>query len=74
MDIMKAAYDNGSHVKMKNVGYQSISKLKIDFEESDIKWRRCCIDGQIVAAEEGGWMEVHVVEKGDEAVDMVVDG
>lgn len=75
MDIMKEAYNNGNHVGLSNVGYESVLGLKIQFLEpgEDWKWRRCCIDGLIVGIDEGGWMEVRTVETGSEAVDIVVD-
>jgi diacylglycerol kinase family enzyme len=75
MEIMKAAYNNGTHVGMEEVGYESVDGLRINFLEKgeDWKWRRCCIDGLIVAVEEGGWMEVRRVEDGSEAVEVVVD-
>jgi len=75
MGIMKAAYNNGSHVGMDTVGYEHVEGLRISFleEGEDWKWRRCCIDGLIVEVEEGGWMEVQRIEGGSEAVDVVVD-
>lgn len=79
MDVMTAAYRNGAHVGMQweggNVGYEAVDGVRINFKEegSDWKWRRCCIDGLIVAVEEGGWMEVSIVETGGEVVDVVVE-
>ena len=75
MNIMTGAYDNGTHIGMEQVGYESVEGLKINFleEGEDWKWRRCCIDGLIVGVEEGGWMEVQRVEDGNEAVEVVVD-
>ena len=76
MEVMKEAYNNGNHVALETVGYESIKGLKISFleEGADWKWRRCCIDGLIVGVENGGWMELHQVEGGSEAVDIVIDG
>ncbi len=75
MEVMKGAYDNGKHVEMEEVGYESVDGVRIDFQESGEgwKWRRCCVDGLIVGVEEGGFMNVEVVEKGNEAVCVVVD-
>lgn len=75
MEIMKEAYNNGNHVGMETVGYESVVGLKINFleEGEDWKWRRCCVDGLIVGVEKGGWMAVQRVKGGDEAVDVVVD-
>lgn len=73
--VIKEAYHNGNHVSFDEVGYESISGLRIQFDEAgeSWKWRRCCIDGLIVGVEEGGWVEVRTVEAGSEAVDIVVD-
>ena len=73
MEIMKAAYNDGSHIGMEGVGYGVVEKLRIDFKEDESKWRRCCIDGLIVGVEENGWMEVQVVQKGEEAVCIMSD-
>ena len=75
MDIMKAAYNNGAHVEMEKVGYETVEGLRINFleEGEDWKWRRCCVDGLIIGVEERGWMEVRRVDGGSEAVEVVVD-
>lgn len=75
MEIMKEAYNNGNHVGMETVGYESVEGLRVQFleEGEDWKWRRCCVDGLIVGVEKGGWMEVQRVKGGSEAVDVVVD-
>jgi diacylglycerol kinase family enzyme len=74
MEVMKAAYDSGKHVEMSNVEYENVDALRIEFKEEGEgwKWRRCCVDGLIVGVEEGGWMEVGLVGRGNEAVDVVV--
>ncbi|TKX19148.1 diacylglycerol kinase-like protein 2 [Elsinoe australis] len=58
MEVMTAAYHDGKHVTMDNVGYREIEGLRIDFEEDGGRWRRVCIDGKIVRVENGGWMSV----------------
>ncbi|PVH77733.1 hypothetical protein DL98DRAFT_423243 [Cadophora sp. DSE1049] len=75
MEVMKAAYDNGRHLKNQSVGYEKVDGIKIVFREEgeDWKWRRCCIDGSIVGVEEGGWMEVRVLGEGEEAIYVVAD-
>jgi diacylglycerol kinase family enzyme len=75
MEVMKAAYADGKHVEMDDVGYEDVEGLRIDFEEEgeSWKWRRCCVDGLIVGVEEGGWMEVGLVGEGNEPVDVVSD-
>ncbi|KAL0933186.1 diacylglycerol kinase catalytic domain-containing protein [Colletotrichum truncatum] len=66
MEIMMAAYKQGSHVGMrwKNgededyVGYEDAEEIKVSIGESDPRWRKVCIDGTIVEIPEGGWMAV----------------
>ncbi|RDW77777.1 hypothetical protein BP6252_05830 [Coleophoma cylindrospora] len=89
MEVMKAAYGNGSHIGMEwqgeagveeegktmKLGYEAVDGVKIEFQEpgEDWKWRRCCVDGLIVGVEEGGWMVVKKVPQGRECVDVVID-
>jgi hypothetical protein len=75
MEVMKAAYASGKHVEMSDVEYEKVDTLTIEFKEEgeDWKWRRCCVDGLIVGVEKGGWMEVGLVGRGNEAVDVVVN-
>lgn len=74
-EIMGAAYQGGKHVERGDVGYEAVEGVRVEFheEEKDSKWRRCCIDGGIVAVEEGGWMDVRLVPKGEEIIDIVAD-
>lgn len=59
MRLMGQAYQGGLHVNDEVVTYTEIEGFRIDFRENDERWRRVCIDGKIVAVEQGGWMEVH---------------
>ncbi|PLB44671.1 hypothetical protein P170DRAFT_440921 [Aspergillus steynii IBT 23096] len=59
MQLMSHAYREGQHVKEDQVYYSEITRLRIDFDEKDEKWRRVCIDGKIVVVEEEGWVEVN---------------
>ena len=71
MDIFAMAYSGGKHTELDVVGYEPIEGFRIDFEESDARWRRVCIDGKIVRIAEGGWMEIR---KQDPAVvELVTD-
>jgi hypothetical protein len=58
MAVMTQAYDGGKHVTDERVGYEEIDGVRIEFAEEDERWRRVCVDGQIVRVEEGGWVEV----------------
>ncbi|KAI3341778.1 ATP-NAD kinase-like domain-containing protein [Ustulina deusta] len=58
MGIMMAAYDEGKHVGMDEVGYEEIGELRITTHEEDARWRKVCIDGTIVEIPVGGCMIV----------------
>lgn len=80
MAVMKAAYDNGSHVDMKwtgengreeKVGYAEIEEVRVTVREEDGRWRKVCIDGTIVEVPQGGWMRVRTIP--EPGFDVVVD-
>lgn len=66
MEVMVAAYNNGSHVGMRwtddgreeAVGYEPVDELEVTVHESDARWRKVCIDGTIVEVPQEGWMRV----------------
>jgi diacylglycerol kinase family enzyme len=66
MQLMQAAYNDGKHVEDERVFYSEIIGLRVDFEEpggdDGRRWRRVCVDGTIVAVEEGGWVELSLLE------------
>ncbi|KAE9576463.1 hypothetical protein CGCF415_v000522 [Colletotrichum fructicola] len=70
MEIMMAAYKQGSHVGMKwkdgeqedYVGYEDAEEIRVTIGESDPRWRKVCIDGTIVEIPEDGWMAVTKVK------------
>ncbi|ROV91699.1 hypothetical protein VMCG_09264 [Cytospora schulzeri] len=68
MEIMGAAYNEGSHVGMKwtaedgggeqGVGYEAVEEVRVTSLEEDARWRKVCIDGTIVEIPQGGSMTV----------------
>lgn len=58
MEIMMAAYNNGSHVGIEGVGYEAVEFVKVTTHEEDARWRKVCIDGTIVDIPQGGSMTV----------------
>ncbi|KAI3402100.1 hypothetical protein diail_29 [Diaporthe ilicicola] len=58
MEIMMAAYNNGSHVAIEGVGYEAVDYVKVTTHEEDARWRKVCIDGTIVEIPQGGAMTV----------------
>ncbi|PGG97305.1 hypothetical protein GX51_07400 [Blastomyces parvus] len=67
MGVMQLAYDGGRHVVDRGdvVGYEEVEAVRIEFCEGEVeeRWRRICIDGMIVAVEDGGWVEVRKAER-----------
>ncbi|RMJ24840.1 hypothetical protein PHISP_04285 [Aspergillus sp. HF37] len=57
--LLGLAYQGGRHVREPGVLYEEVEGFRVAFHEECEKWRRACVDGQIVAVEEGGYMEVH---------------
>lgn len=53
MEIMKAAYDDGRHVEMGDVGYEEVEGVEVDLLEEDARWRKVCVDGIIVEVPRG---------------------
>ncbi|KAL4922981.1 diacylglycerol/lipid kinase family protein [Aspergillus undulatus] len=58
MQLLAAAYQNGRHVEDEEVMYSEIEEFKIDFHETDERWRRVCVDGKVIIVKEHGWMKV----------------
>ncbi|MCJ1370374.1 hypothetical protein MMC20_001587 [Loxospora ochrophaea] len=69
MRILGLAFADGEHVKESIVVYEEVEGFRIDFEESDSRWRRVCVDGKIIKVDEGGWVEVRRVAR--DVVDVV---
>lgn len=58
MHLMALAYQSGKHVHEQAVTYVEVEHVRIEFQEEDERWRRVCVDGKIIAVQQGGWMEV----------------
>lgn len=58
MRLMTLAYQGGQHVLEEKVTYTEVERVRIDVQEEQERWRRVCIDGKIVAIEQGGWVEL----------------
>ncbi|EAQ87278.1 hypothetical protein CHGG_03897 [Chaetomium globosum CBS 148.51] len=71
MEIMMAAYREGEHVGMPEVGYEDVDEVKVTVAEEDPRWRKVCVDGSIVELERGGWVRVGREER--ERVKILVD-
>ncbi|KAK1967145.1 diacylglycerol kinase catalytic domain-containing protein [Colletotrichum sublineola] len=72
MEIMMAAYNQGSHVGMRwtdeegredYLGYDDAEELRVTTGETDPRWRKVCVDGTIVEIPQGGWMSVSKLKR-----------
>ncbi|KAF9885126.1 hypothetical protein FE257_000703 [Aspergillus nanangensis] len=63
LKLMSHAYQGGGHVREEGVSYMEIEKLRIDFHETEERWRRVCVDGKIVAVESEGWVEMLITPR-----------
>lgn len=64
MKVMGLAYQGGKHVEEKNVIYEEIESLRIQFDEDDEQYRMVCVDGKIIAVDKGGWAEIRMLPAG----------
>ena len=63
MNVMLAVYDDSKHLGMKAVGFvDGVTDVDFSVDEEDERWRRICIDGDIVTLEKGGTIEAQVCE------------
>lgn len=72
MKILGLAFQGGGHVEDEAVGYDDIEGMRVDFDESDSRWRRVCVDGKIIRVGEGGWVEVQK-NAGADVLNIVAD-
>ncbi len=61
MKTLTAAYQKGAHISSDSVVYHPISSLRISMQEPEERWRQVCVDGKIIAVEQGGWVEVRML-------------
>lgn len=72
MKILGLAFQGGKHIHEETVGYESIEGMRIDFSESDGRWRRVCVDGKIIRVAEGGWVEMRK-NTNEDVLDIIAD-
>lgn len=58
MEIMGAAYNEGGHIGMEDVGYEAVEAIRVMTLEDDARWRKVCIDGTILELPKEGSMTV----------------
>lgn len=63
VELMGGVYAGGKHVEDESVFYDELRFVRVRTDESDVAWRRVCIDGTIVELEEGGEVCVRLSEE-----------
>ena len=54
MNVMRAVYGNSMHLGMDGVRFMpGVNDVSFTVEEEDERWRRICIDGDIITVEKG---------------------
>ena len=66
MNIMRAVYDHSKHLQMAQVGViGGVSRVQFEVNEEEAKWRRICIDGDIITVANGASIGVQICEAMD---------
>lgn len=54
MNVMRAVYENSMHLGMAGVRFmEGLNDVSFTVEEEDARWRRICIDGDIIIVDKG---------------------
>jgi hypothetical protein len=62
MGVMKAVYDDSKHLEMESVRFaDGVKEVDFIIEEGEGRWRRICVDGDIIIVEQGGTVNVKVL-------------
>ena len=63
MNIMRAVYDHSKHLQIAQVGViGGVSRVQFEVNEEEAKWRRICIDGDIITVANGARISVQICE------------
>jgi hypothetical protein len=63
MGVMKAVYNNSSHLGMEDVTFmEGVQDVEFVINEDNERWRRICVDGDIVIVDKGAVVSVRVCE------------
>jgi hypothetical protein len=76
MGVMQAVYDNSRHLRMEEVKVQAeVSDVTFEVHEGEERFRRICIDGDIIIVENGATIGVRMcggIEMGGQTVSIHV--
>jgi hypothetical protein len=59
MSCMQGVYDNSKHLDMEDVKFvDGVENVKFWVDEDEARWRRICIDGDMIIVEKGAMVSV----------------
>ena len=63
MNVMRAVYDHSKHLQMAQVGFiGGASRVQFEVNEEEERWRRICIDGDIITVANGASISIQICE------------
>jgi len=63
MGVMMSVYGNSKHLEMKEVKFLSdVKEAEFIVEEDEERWRRICIDGDIITVQKGARIKIKVCD------------
>ena len=63
MGVMMSVYGNSKHLEMKEVKFFSdVKEAEFIVEEDEERWRRICIDGDIITVQKGARIKIKVCD------------
>ena len=64
MDAMRAVYNGSKHLEIEGVAFiDGVTKVEFVINEEDERWRRICIDGDILVLQDGTIVKLEVCKK-----------
>ena len=76
MNTMRAVYDHSKHLQMAQVGFMGgVSRVHFEVNEEEERWRRICIDGDIITVANGASISVQIcdgIELGKNTVSLYI--
>lgn len=65
--VMQAVYNNSKHLEMESVKFlEGVKEVEFVIDEVEERWKRICIDGEIVVVEKGAIVTVKTGQRIDD--------
>jgi len=64
MGVMQAVYNNSKHLEMDTVKFlDEVKEVEFVVDEREERWKRICLDGEIITVEEGAIVNVKICRR-----------